>query len=449
MQLSRIVLAIEILFCFLFFVNSNFTLYAQVLTINNRQRIATENRPKTTRKQERIIIQLPPPPPKIIEVEKKITGLRITTQQNANVTLELITPIKGARKSYKATADDNGTADFDNILSGTYKITAELEGFQQKETKTTVQPKKITAINVPLEQLKYDFSITTNVQDGVIQFARAKQEGNNSDGTPLLKPDGAYCVVPIEKNKATISQLKEGYYALDISAPNAPEYKPEYRYIKIPDDIPDENPDKPNEKTTFNVNLENTESTTTFSSLIENAWSLPEGWRIDNEILKASGVGVALPKSAAFLHYKDFEMQSTVRLVNNTSIGFVVRAIDKNNYYLIQLTGDNTKEQKYRVSAFIVKDGKPTTQIADISLTYIKNIKQIFSNHDWFEVHIKANGNKFDVLLIVNGIEYPLGNFEFKDDDFRIGAIGLASIGNSSFDVGRFIVNCIGICKTN
>jgi hypothetical protein len=173
---------------------------------------------------------------------------------------------------------------------------------------------------------------------------------------------------------------------------------------------------------------------------------LPEKWKIDTKGIKANGTGIALLKDQSFRYYKDFEMQSTVRLLNNSSIGFVVRAKDNNNYYLIQLTGGDSKEQ-YLVSGFIVKDGKPTERVLANSIKFA-TLEKTFSNQKYFTVIIKAQKNVFKISIgyATTGEIQPLGDAVFKDNNFPIGAVGLSGMEKSSFEVGLFTV-CNEVCK--
>jgi hypothetical protein len=372
----------------------------------------------------------------------KPTGLSITILPDADVSLESMGLKKGIMKKGKAGAD--GTLSFDDLQPGKYKLLASLEGYQPEEGEITIQSQKISIIPIDLKEIKHEFSIQTNVKRGEVRYAPVEVlGGTNPDGTVKVREKGSYCVVQIENGKATIKGLTEGDYNIDVRAPDTPEYQPELAVVKIPEDIPEAKDGDANKNTFFPIPLEYKLSTKTFNQIYTpGAWILPQNWRIDSKGLKGSGVGVALPKEADFRYYKDFELNSSVRLLDNTSVGFVLRALDDKNYYLIKLTGAASTEQ-YRVSAFIVKDGV-SRRVFDNPIPLANTI----SDQKYFTVIIKAQGDTFKIIIedTATGKSYPLGNAVFDSNNFPIGAVGIGVMEKSSFEVGRFSV-CNEICK--
>lgn len=373
----------------------------------------------------------------------KPTGLSVTSLPDTEITVEPI-PAKGKTKK-SAKTDQKGILSFENLQPGKYKLTASLPGFQTQESEIAIVSQKILVVPVSLKRITYDFSIQTNVEEGEIRFAPVQVLEQNPNGTLKVKETGSYCVVPIKNKKATISDLPEGTYNIDVRAPNAPEYQPELAVIEIPADIPNakSNTDDENEAP-FEINLVNTLSTETFNQItVKEAWNLPPNWKIDSSVLKADGAGIALPKSESFRFYKDFEMQATLRLLNNNAAGFLLRAKDEKNYYLVQLSGSKANEP-YLISGYLVRDGRQELVVANPITFLAKTI----GDQKYFGVIIKAQGDTFDVSVedTATGNVYPLGKIVFKDNQFPIGAVGLSAIGKSSFEVGRFTV-CSPFCK--
>lgn len=371
------------------------------------------------------------------------TNLSITTEPGAEITIESL----NFKKKSTLKADEKGAVIFKDIAAGGYKVFSSLEGYQLGKDETTIERNKTAIIHIPLKQLTYDFPITTNVDKGEVRFAPLRVEGQNPDGTPKLVPAGGYCVVPIENKKAVIKKLSEGYYNLDVSSPDAPEYEPKYVQIQVTDELLSESEnDGTSENPPTEIVLTNRQSTGTFSlSPIREAWILAAAnWKIDAHGLKADGAGTALPKASNFRFYKNFEMQSTVRLLNDTSIGFMVRAEDEKNYYLIKLTGSQAENQ-YLVTASIVKDGKETNRVLSNPIKFL--LEDVLSNHKYFDVVIKARGNTFQILAENGTGELKeLGNAVFNDNNYPIGAVGIIGSDKSEFEVGRFTV-CNEICK--
>lgn len=418
---------------------------AQPTDPNFRPKIRTGSGKKTSSKpavQIRYITKYETPAVRTKVVQP--TNLSIITVPDADITIESVTPRLNIKKTIKA--DVTGKVTFEDIKAGRYKLLSSLEGYQSEESETTIKPNKTAIIHIPLKQLTYDFPITTNVDVGEVRYAPLKTI-EQSDGTKKLVPAGGYCVVPIENKQAVITKLSEGDYTLDVSSPDSPEYEPQYVRIQIPESIPEMKDGNSTEIPPTEIVLPNRQSTGTFSLGPNRAdWMLStENWKIDAKgLLKAAGAGIALPEASNFRFYKDFEMQSTVRLLNDTSIGFVVRAEDVKNYYLIQLTGSRD-ENKYLVTASIVKDGKVTERILSNPIKFL--LEDVLSNHKSFDVVIKARGNTFQILAEDGTGEFKnLGNADFKDNNFPIGAVGIIGGDKSSFEVGRFTV-CSEICK--
>ncbi len=159
--------------------------------------------------------------------------------------------------------------------------------------------------------------------------------------------------------------------------------------------------------------------------------------------MKANGVGIALPKSTDYRYYKDFEMQATVRLLDNTSVGFVARAVDETNFYLIQITGSNS-ENPYFINGYLVKEGKPELIMSNPA----PFLSKIVGEQKYFGVVIKAKENAFDVSIeeTATAESFPLGKVVFKDNNFAIGAVGIGTLGKSNFEVGGFTI-CNFFCK--
>lgn len=381
--------------------------------------------------------------PVYIEKPSYPTGLYVYTSPFTNITLQPINPGKGVKKIGKA--DDKGLLTFDKLQPGKYRLSASLEDFQPQETEIKIELHKIAQTAIDLKKITHDFSIITNIKNGEVRFAPVEiLGGTNSDGTVKVRETGNYCVVPIENRKAIIKDLAEGNYNIDVRTPDAPEYQPELAVIKIPESISAINSNDSNENKEFEINLEKKLSELDFNQISnKDAWKLSEKWNIEAGVFKANGVGKALPINETFKYYKDFELQASVRLMDNTSVGFMVRAKDEDNYYLIQLTAGNSKQQPYLVSGFIVKDGKLGDRVLG---NPIKFMEKSFKDHKDISIIIKAVESTVKIFVEDQTGRHSLGEAEFKDNNFPIGAVGLVAIENSNFEVRRFSV-CNKTCS--
>src|SRR5207244_763124 len=92
---------------------------------------------------------------------------------------------------------------------------------------------------------------------------------------------------------------------------------------------------------------------------------------IGKGVLTMKGPGVAMPQLEIYRYYRDFEIVSDVRMINGMAASFVVHAsADKENYYLITLTGPNAAEP-YRFSGFLVKNGAAQL-LQSVSISHLK-----------------------------------------------------------------------------
>lgn len=436
---------------FLFGINSLFVA-AQRIGITNE--VTTEKRhvrgsnnstPKSSSTNRNNVLS--PPTVKKIYVPKveyrNITGLTIATLPKTTILLESV----GAKKQINR----NGVTNEDGILSfelqpGKYKITSSLEGYQAEESEVAIEPHKMSTVRFELEQTKYNFPVlikgnnSKNIVAGEVLYAPVKVLEEKSNDTSKVEFKGGFCMVPITNGKAEIKGLPEGSYYFDVRADEV-EYKPEKAIIKIPEDIISEETEesnKPDEIKPIEVELERKHSTVTFSQMVADAWEHPPKWSINNKGIKAEGLGIALPKDESFRYYKDFQMMSSsMRLLNDGSVGFILRAVDDKNYYLIQLNGKNSLAPN-KIQAFIVENGKIKEKILDNPIP----VPQFFDNQKRFSVIITAKGNIFEVEVVNSmGDSLSLGKVNFENNNFPIGAVGIKSTAEDSiFDIGFFTV---------
>ena len=177
-------------------------------------------------------------------------------------------------------------------------------------------------------------------------------------------------------------------------------------------------------------------STATFSSLTADQWNLAPSSNIGKGVLAVKGPGVSTPHLEIYRHYKDFEIVSDVRMINGMGASFVVHAsADKENYYLITLTGPNAAEP-YKFSGFLVKNGVPQ-RIMSVSISHLK--ETIKPNKD-FLVKITVKDNNLDVRINEAGKYVPLGVVVDPNRNFSIGAPGVAGGKDEQTQFGSFLV---------
>jgi hypothetical protein len=130
-------------------------------------------------------------------------------------------------------------------------------------------------------------------------------------------------------------------------------------------------------------------------------------------------------------------------MLNGVAASFVVRAVDKQNYYLIQLTGAKADEP-YVLRGFIIKNGTPQRMGSAIP---IDGFSATLKANQFFTISIKGKDNSFAVSITDSqtGDVLPLGILADPNRNFKVGAVGLAVRDTEQNEIGRFIV-CASDC---
>ena len=396
----------------------------------------------------------PPSRPKVVrevrtvtkEVVKTVTrrpsDLSVTTEPGAKVLLEPLNP-RLKKQTKQLLADKDGGAIFGDLMPGKYKITVEKENFETlRQNDLVIDAQRNHVIKMDLEPITHNLTIETNVAEGEVRYAPADYIGEK-DGALITKENGVYCFAPIKNKKAVIKGLKNGYYNIDIRpGDDYLQYDAVKTAIKIDETVGDSSSaaDEPD----FTIPLDTKFSTAPFdaSAWTGADWNNNAGWKL-NKKMKTDGLqGIVLPRNEAYRYYANFEMISGVRSLDDRTIGFVLRAEDDKNYYLVQISGEKAAEPLV-VKPFIVKNGE-RKQLSAIPISHFSKI--IKSKKD-FRVIIRGEKNRFKIFIEdEDGKEREVGVFEDPNSNFRKGAVGIAGDKDSDFEVGVFMV-CANKCS--
>lgn len=404
----------------------------------NPRPAATKTIVKTTVKIQRVIV-----PVREIKVETKVvktSNLTVSTEDKAEVVLESKTDGKQTKKI----VSEKGAVEFENLAPGKYQISASLDGFYSQETDITIEAQKTVGISLDLEPVSYQLNIQTNIGEGEIRYAPARLEGTNQDGSLKTVETGGYCIVPVKKGGAMIRELKKGYYNIDIR-PSAVEYQPVLTAINVPTEILGEDETNSKETQSYQINLEKKISTGTFASAwTTQDWNLPTGWKIDDRQMKTGGLaGIAVPRNEQYLYYTNFEMISDVLLNNGKTVGFVFRMVDRENYYLLQISGANAAEP-FLATGYVVQNGRQSLLFSNPIEHFAKTVK----SKKPFRVVIKAEENTFKIFIedSTTAERLNVGNMIDRDKNFRKGAVGVQGLSGANSDIGFFTV-CSNSCS--
>ena len=318
---------------------------------------------------------------------------------------------------------------FNNLAPGRYRVAAELDGYQPAEEEVVVAAGKTAAVSLDLRPITYTVNILTNVGTGEVRYAPvvARRDPGTGETKYERAPGGETRLAQMQNGRATLSNLRTGTYGLDIRADEVG-YQTLLATITLPG------------KTDYDVKLNKLLSSKTFSATWTSleGWEAPAGWAVATRKLAVKGPGLALPRDESYRYYSDFELSSDVKMLNGVAASFVMRAQDKQNYYLIQLTGERADEP-YVLRGFIVKNGVPQRMGSPIP---IDGFAATLKANQFFNVSIKATDNSFNASITDSqtGDVLPLGILTDPNRNFRVGAVGIAARDTEQNEVGRFIV---------
>lgn len=371
----------------------------------------------------------------VTKVDKvKVSSLSVTTVPGASVVLESTGP-----KPLKIplVASLTGTAIFEDVKPGKYKVLSSKDDFQPAESPViTIAPQKAHGIDLDLKELTYSLKIQTNLTDGTVQFFQAVETGKGAGGAIQSKQSGNYCVVKIQPNgEAVIADLKRGYYDVDI-IPASLEYAVEEAGIRIPEDLVQDE---------FQLDLEKNISREEFNTAwIQAEWNVPAGWRLERG-MKVRTEGIALPKNERYRQYVDFETIANVKLNDSGTVGLILRAKNEKNYYLLQISGDQGVEKNI-ASLRAVKDG--ILQPEPLSSASIPHFAKTLASKSGFRLTVQGDSKGFTVWIedSETGKGGPVGLLTDQYNTYKKGAVGIAGLGKSDFDISFFRV-CASKCK--
>jgi hypothetical protein len=135
-------------------------------------------------------------------------------------------------------------------------------------------------------------------------------------------------------------------------------------------------------------------------------------------------------------------MISDVKMVDGNSVGFALRAVDPQNYYLVQITGPDAPEPNF-AKGFIVKDGE-ARQFFSVSAPFASTT----SSKNGFRVIIKGNEKGFAIWIenSETGVRKPVTTITDPYNTYPKGAVGIASRDRANFEVTYFQV-CPTECR--
>ena len=367
----------------------------------------------------------------------RVSNLSVVTEPGAKVALESL--VKAPKPTVREVmANKDGSAIFDDVKPGDYRVAASKDGFvTQEQDLVKILPQRPHVLDLSLPAVTYKLRIETNITDGEVRYAQAEYKGKDANGSIIAEEFGNKCFVKIQKvgkdGVAVIPDLKKGYYNLDIR-PTALEYEPTLVGLNVPDDTEQ---DASGETKSFAIDLKTKISSEIFGAAwTKEGWVLPAGWSLNNRMKVSNSPGVALPRDERYRYYTNFELISDLKLNDGGTAGFALRALDPLNYYLIQISGPNAPEPNF-VKGYIITNGE-AKQFFSVSAPFAATT----SSKNGFRVFIKGSDKGFEMWIenSETGVRKPVTVISDPYKTYQKGAIGIASREKANFEVTSFQV---------
>jgi hypothetical protein len=164
-------------------------------------------------------------------------------------------------------------------------------------------------------------------------------------------------------------------------------------------------------------------------------WDSPKSWQAENGFLKVSGKEVGLPKER---NYCNATVVFGLRLGNSQGASWVVRAQDKENYYLFCLNGSSGTYPNSLVT-YICRKGKyDLTQPVTTPFPIPIELK----SGQTYRIQILIKENKIQHILTDNntGDEISIGFFLDDKNLYPCGNVGFISPTGEPFEAYGFVI---------
>jgi hypothetical protein len=163
-------------------------------------------------------------------------------------------------------------------------------------------------------------------------------------------------------------------------------------------------------------------------------WEAPKEWQVKRGRMTIDGTQVGLLKDRL---YDDFKMIFDVSFTNGKGAAWVVRAQDKQNFYLFQLTGPKAQNQN-TLRYFVYQNGQPRL------LGSVPVVENLSKPDDSFTITVEAKGPVIKHYLQVKSAPKAAGPeliSTVTDNTFSYGGVGFGAKDDEEFVV--FLINVI------
>jgi len=295
------------------------------------------------------------------------------------------------------------------VAVGNHNLKIAKEKYRDSITDLEVKPGEIAPVSGKLDPATV--TLTINSVSGASVYVDNIEKG-------VVQPKGQITVEQLLPGTHTVRLIKEGYQNWETQITLSPEND------KLAVDAP-------------LVPIPTSKEGSWEPSQSQMKWSLGSAnWKVDKSGVHISGEGVGLfatERSREFNSYRDFILRFDVQLTNGEGAVWVVRAKDRNNYYLFELKTSDRSELVFS----LCRDGK-------CGMLDSKPVPVKIGKGESATITLEAHGEKFKVWLSTSSTPSDdekgvvIGNF--ADNSFAVGGIGFSGKDNIEMLLKQFIV---------
>jgi hypothetical protein len=354
------------------------------------------------------------PGPRVL-VTRQTGTLYISAEPGAAIRLEYLTRGGKVEVSENTIPAGERSIILNDLRPGNYRVVAELNGHKPADSAVLVKAGKEDKIDLNLVPITYSVSVKLNANSGKLYYAKGGEVPRS---------------VNFQNNQVVLSGLTGGDYTIKIVPDDA-------SYVVMDTTL------KVSGESSRSFELKRLESKA-FLGATASDWALPGGWSFSSGKVIVNGSGIALPSDSSYRFYTDFQLTTDVRMKNGVGASFVVRGVDQQNYYLVQITGPNADEP-YMLRGYLVRNGTPQRFGRSFP---ISQFSETLKPGKYFSVELTMKGSEISVKVRDSdtGDFLKLGTLPDPSNTFRIGAVGIAARGNEQNEVGQFSI-CVSNCQ--
>lgn len=354
---------------------------------------------------------------RIVRPTSKTGTLTIVAEPGASIRLEYLTKGGGiAEVSENTIAASERSIILNDLRPGRYRVVAELGGHKPTDSVAVVKAGISDKVDLNLVPITYNVIVKLNASSGMLTYAKGGEVPRS---------------VNFQNNQVVLSGLTGGDYAIKI-VPDDASYVAKTTPLTVS-----------RESNVVEIKLEKKESKA-FLGDAASDWALPTGWSFSSGKVIVNGSGIALPSDGSYRYYTDFQLTADVKMKNGIAASFVVRGVDSQNYYLVQITGPNADEP-YRLRGYLVRNGSEQR----FGRTFpISQFSETLKPGKYFNIVLTMTGSDISVKVrdSETGDLLEIGRLPDPSNTFRIGAVGIAARGNEKNEVAQFSI-CVSNCR--